>query len=176
MKNTIIFDADEVVVKREMYFSQRLAGDFNIPEEKVMDFFRNEYRECATGKTDLKKVLEKYINVWGWEGSVDDLLKYWFEHEREIDDEMVQEIKSLRARGYTCCLATNNESYRTRYLVNEVGLGNLFDHIFSSAEIGHLKVENDFWRHVENTLETSLTDIIVWDSDEKTSKRFPSSE
>lgn len=171
MKRIIIFDADEVVIKREMYFSQRLARDFDIPEEKIMEFFRKEYKDCAVGKADLKKVLKKYIDDWGWKGSVDDLLKYWFEGEREIDKEMAHEIKSLRAKGYICCLATNNEIYRTKYLVDEVGLGNLFDHIFSSSEVGHLKSENEFWKYVEKKLESNLDDIIVWDSDEKNIKK-----
>lgn len=171
MKKIVIFDADEVVIKREMYFSQRLARDFDIPEEKIMEFFRNEYKDCAVGKADLKKALKKYMDAWGWKGSVDDLLRYWLESEREIDEEMANEIKSLRAKGYICCLATNNEYYRTRYLTEEAGLENLFDHIFSSAEIGYLKAENGFWKYVENKLETDLTDIIVWDSDEKNIKK-----
>ena len=173
MKHIVIFDADEVVIKREMYFSQRLARDFNIPEEKIMKFFRNEYKECAVGKADLKETLEKYLEKWGWKGTTDDLLKYWFENEREVDEEMAREIKSLRVKGHVCCLATNNEYYRTKYLADEVGLGQLFDRIFSSAEIGHLKSENEFWKYVEKKLERNLDDIVVWTAIKKMLIRHP---
>lgn len=168
MKKIIIFDADGVVIKREMYFSQRLARDFDIPEEKIMQFFRNEYKDCAVGKADLKKVLKKYINDWGWKGSVDDLLKYWLESEQELDEEMVGEIKSLKERGCICCLATNNEGYRTKYLVETVGLKNLFDYIFSSSEIGHLKSQDNFWEYVQEKLGLKdMDNVAVWDNDEK---------
>jgi putative hydrolase of the HAD superfamily len=168
MEKVIIFDADEVVVKREMYFSQRLAMDFNIPEEQIMQFFRNEFKDCAVGKVNLKEALEKYLPMWSWEGSVDDLLKYWFKNERELDEELVNEIKSLRAKGCICCLATNNEAYRTKYLAEEVGLGNYFDHIFSSSKIGCLKSENGFWKYVWDKLGVKdKENIVVWDSDEK---------
>ena len=52
-------------------------------------------------------------------------------------------------------------------MADEVGLGQLFDRIFSSAEIGHLKSENEFWKYVEKKLERNLDDIVVWDSDKK---------
>jgi putative hydrolase of the HAD superfamily len=168
MKNIIIFDADEVVIKREIYFSQRLARDFGISEEDIMQFFRNEFKDCAVGKADLKEELGKYTKTWGWESSIDDLLKYWFESERELDEEMVNEIKSLRAKGYICCLATNNEAYRTKYLAETVGLKNLFDYIFSSSEIGHLKSEDNFWKYIWDKLGVKdKENIVVWESDGK---------
>ena len=168
MKNIIIFDADGVIIKREMYFSQRLARDFDIPEEQIMQFFRNEYKDCAVGKADLKEALEKYIWTWGWKGSVGDLLKYWFESEQELDEEMENEVKSLRAKGYICCLATNNEAYRTKHLVETVGFKNLFDYIFSSSEIGHLKSQDNFWKYVQKKLGLKdMENIIVWDNDGK---------
>lgn len=98
MKRIFIFDADEVVLKREMYFSRRLARDFEIPEEEIMKFFKKEYKDCAIGKSDLRNVLKKYIENWGWSGSVQDLMKYWFENEREINGAVVNEIKNLRRK------------------------------------------------------------------------------
>jgi putative hydrolase of the HAD superfamily len=169
MKKIVIFDADGVVVKREMYFSQRLARDFGIPEEDIMQFFQNEFRDCAVGKADLKKALEKYKEIWGWKKSVEDLMEYWFEGEIDLNEELVNGIKNLRKRGYICCLATNNEIYRTKYLEEKVGLKNLFDFIFSSAESGYLKSQDYFWKYVQEKL--GLKDgenIIVWDNDGET--------
>ncbi len=168
MKKIFIFDADEVVLKREMYFSQRLARDFGIPEEEIMKFFRKEYKDCAVGKADLKDVLKEYVEVWEWNGSIEDLMEYWLENEREINEAVVDEIRNLRKRGYVCCLATNNEKYRTRYLLEEVGLKDLFDHFFSSSEVGYLKSEDEFWKFVREKIGTDEQGgIVVWDSDEK---------
>jgi putative hydrolase of the HAD superfamily len=172
MKRIFIFDADEVVLKREMYFSRRLARDFEIPEEEIMKFFKKEYKDCAIGKSDLRNVLKKYIENWGWSGSVQDLMKYWFENEREINGAVVNEIKNLRRKGYTCCLATNNEIYRTQYLLNEVGLKDLFDYVFSSSEVGFLKSAGEFWKFVQERIGVNDPgNIVVWDSDRKNIKK-----
>ncbi len=168
MGKIIVFDADEVVVKRKVYFNFRLERDYGIPVEKTAPFFQNEYKSCAVGKADLKEELEKHIDAWGWKGTVEELLEFWFESERELDEELIKEIKSLRAKGHVCCLATNNEIYRTKYLIQDVGLGGYFDYVFSSAEIGHLKSENEFWKYVMQKMNISKPDkITVWDSDQK---------
>jgi putative hydrolase of the HAD superfamily len=168
MKKIFIFDADEVILNREMYFSQRLARDFGISEDEIMKFFKNEYQDCAVGKADLKKELEKYIKIWEWKGSVEDLMKYWFENERDINNTVESEIKKLRGEGFFCCLATNNEKYRTQYLLEEVGLKDLFDYVFSSSEIGFLKSQDNFWRHVQEKLGINdLGEIMFWDSDKR---------
>jgi len=168
MNKVIIFDADGVVLEREMYFSQRLARDLGISEEKIMLFFRNEFKDCAVGKVDLKEALEKYVSLWGWNGSIDDLLKYWFENEQKFNEGMAHEIKSLRENSYICCLATNNEAYRTKYLADVVGFKNLFDHIFSSSEIGYLKTEDNFWEYIQRKMGLkNMEDVVVWESDGK---------
>jgi len=172
MNKIFIFDADEVVLRRELYFSQRLAMDFGIPEDEIMKFFKNEYKDCAVGKSDLKEILERYVKIWGWRSTVDDLMKYWFENERGINEKVVAEIKNLKKIGYTCCLATNNEKFRTQYLLNEVGLKDLFDHIFSSYEIGFLKSENEFWEFVQDKIGADNPNmIIVCDNDEHNIKK-----
>ncbi|MFA5926200.1 MAG: HAD family hydrolase [Parcubacteria group bacterium] len=171
MKNIIIFDADGVVVKREIYFNSRLERDYGIPAEETAPFFKNEYKLCAVGKADLEEELEKHIDAWGWKGTMDELIKYWFESERELDEEIVQEIKSLQELGYMCCLATNNEAYRTKYLVQEVGLGKVFDKTFSSSQLGYLKSQKRFWEELSERLEgVKRNEVLVWDNDEENIK------
>lgn len=168
MIKAIIFDTDGMIIHREMYFSERFSKEFNIPLEKILPFFKNEFKLCLIGQADLKKELQKYLPLWGWKGSTDELLDYWFSHEADIDEALIEDIKQLRARGFKCYLDTNNDQYRTQYLLVNLNLKNVFDGVFSSAFIGSAKPEAEFWQAIYAQLQPlPKQEILVWDDDEK---------
>lgn len=168
MIKTVIFDTDGMVIRRQMYFSQRFSNEFRVPAEKITPFFKNEFRLCLAGKADLKEELVKYLEQWNWYKSLDNLLTYWFEHERDIDEKIIESVKTLRNKGIHCYLDTNNEKYRVRYILENLGLGNFFDGVFSSAELGYLKAEQEFWATIYKKLgKPDKTEVLVWDDDEK---------
>ncbi len=176
MIQTVIFDTDGMVVHREMYFSQRFSKEFGVPAEKILPFFENEFQLCLVGKADLKEELENYVGRWGWQKPVDELLKYWFEHENTVDERMLESVTSLRAKGIRCYLDTNNEHYRVRYLVDTLGLKNFFDAVFSSAQLGYMKPQQEFWRSIHELIGgPDKGEVLVWDDDEenvKSAKHF----
>jgi putative hydrolase of the HAD superfamily len=168
MIKTIIFDADGMVVHREMYFSQRFSKEFGVPMEKVLPFFKNEFQLCLVGKADLKQEISKYRGQWNWRKSVDDLLLFWFVNESGLDKKMLETIKALRDKGISCYLGTNNEKYWLQYLFDNLGLRNFFDGLFSSAELGFLKRQPEFWSAVHERLgKPDKSEVLVWDDDEE---------
>jgi putative hydrolase of the HAD superfamily len=168
MIKIIIFDTDGMVVHREMYFSQCFSQEFGVPIEKVLPFFKNEFQLCLVGKADLKQELIKYLDQWGWQKSVEDLLAYWFGHESGVDEKVLKSISTLRNKGLQCYLNTNNEKYRTQYLFEKLGLKNLFDGVFSSAKLGYLKPQPEFWSAIHGHLgKPDKSAVLVWDDDEK---------
>jgi len=163
---TVIFDADGMVVHREMYFSQRFSREFGVPMEKVLPFFRNEFQLCLVGKADLKQELNKYLNKWNWQESVDDLLLFWFEHESNVDKKMLESVMALRNGGMLCYLETNNEKYRVKYIFENLNLKDFFDGVFSSAELGFLKPQQEFWSAIYDRLgKPDKSGVFVWDDD-----------
>ena len=157
-----------MVIHREMYFSQRLSQEFGVPMEMVLPFFKNEFKLCLVGKADLKQELGKYLDGWNWKKSVDDLLLFWFEHESNLDKEMLGNITDLRNNGIRCYLDTNNEKYRVRYLLDNLGLKNFFDGVFSSAEIGFLKPQPEFWSAIHERIgKPDKSEVLVWDDDKE---------
>src|SRR5688500_6890642 len=116
MSKILLFDMDGVVVKKTKVFRVRISEKLNIPLEKVLEFFKNEFQESLVGKADLKVVLEKYIHEWGWNDTVESLLKFWFEGESEVDDQLLAKISNYRKGGGKGYLASNNEKYRIDYL------------------------------------------------------------
>lgn len=168
MINIVLFDIDGVVVKRDIYFSKHYSSDFGVPWDDVMVFFNNEFKMCLVGKADLKIEVAKYLPKWGWEGSVEEFLEYWFKSESEMDENLLRNVKRLRENGVKCFLATNNEKYRTEYLWNDLDLKSRFDGIFSSVEIGHKKGELEYWQKVDQKLgKPEKGRVLLWDNDEK---------
>jgi putative hydrolase of the HAD superfamily len=70
-------------------------------------------------------------------------------------------------KGHRCYLATNNEKHRTEYLIRDRGLGQWFDGVFSSADIGAKKPEGDYFDAILRKIPEHKEDIIFWDDDAK---------
>ena len=168
MIKLILFDGDGVVIKkREKFFSERLAEKQSLPLERILPFFKNEYKECAVGKADLKEVLPKYFEAWGWKGTVDELLKFWFEAEKEIDESVIAEIENHRRNEIKIGLVSDNEKYRGEYLLKEVGLAKYFDFVFLSCEMGMNKSDPQFFQKILEITGFAPDEIEYWDDEQE---------
>lgn len=163
----LILDADGMIVHGER-FSKRLANDFGISTETTTPFFTNEFQLCLIGKADLRQELVKHIKNWGWRDSLDALFNFWFnESHTRIETQFIPLIDQLRVKGISVYLATNNEKYRTNYLVEERGLGKWFDGVFSSAHLGSKKPEADFFQRMTTEIGVDKERVVFWDDDIK---------
>ena len=174
MKNktkAIIFDLDGMIVHGER-FSKRLATTFDISTDVTNHFFKEPFQLCLIGKADLKEELTKCIPAWNWQRSVDDLLDVWFSPEHNtIHGEFESALSLLHSKGVTCCLATNNEKYRTENLIVERKIGKWFDKVFSSAYLGVKKPDHSFFEEVMKKLVPfKKEEVIFWDDDDENIK------
>lgn len=143
----ILFDADGITITSER-FSTRMERDHGTPWEAMKPFFDGPFALCKIGKADLKTELEKVIPQWKWEGSVEELMDYWFKIGLTVNTEIVDLVENLREKGVKCYLATNQTTYRADYLANDFGLGKIFNGLYISAKIGHMKDEPIFFEKV----------------------------
>jgi putative hydrolase of the HAD superfamily len=143
MIKAVVFDADGVLINAEL-FSLQLEREYGIPTERVLPFFTGIFQQCLIGKAELKTAIKPHLNEWGWKGSVDELLEFWFRSEHKIDEEMIDAVKSLKDK-VPVFMATNQEQCRVNYMTNEMGFGEVFTKIYSSAGIGHLKANPKFF-------------------------------
>lgn len=169
MIKLVLFDVDGVVIKsRGKFFSQRLAEKQGLPIEEVMPFFTGDYKLCATGLADLKEVLPRYFETWKWQGTVEDLMNFWFEGEKDTDPEVINIVETLRSKNILCGLASDNEKYRIEYLMKEVELENHFNvHNFFSAGVGFKKSNPEFFNKILEATSFKPEEIQYWDDDQK---------
>ncbi len=157
-----------MIIEREMRFSKRFSDEFNVPFEKILPFFQNEFQSCLIGKADLKTELQKHLKEWNWNKSTDELLKYWFGHEGNINKKMLSSVENLRKSGIKCFLNTQNEKYLVEYVFEKIGLKKYFDGIFFTCEIGYLKSQQEYWETIYKKLGSpDKKSILCWDDEEK---------
>ncbi|MGM0629424.1 MAG: HAD-IA family hydrolase [Patescibacteria group bacterium] len=99
------------------------------------------------------ELVKSWLSKWKWKGATDEFLEYWFKEEGRVDERVVSTIRELKEKDIKCCLATNQEKYRTHYMKDKMGFAELFDHVFSSADIGHKKPDKEFYKSVLNEIE-----------------------
>lgn len=168
MGKEILLDADGVVIRpRDQYFSQKFSREYNIPLEEVLPFFKGDYKKAAVGEVDIKDVLPPYLEKWGYGGTIDQFLQYWFEGERDLDQKLLEVVKRLREEGNRVHLASDNETHRAKYLMEEVGLNDLFDSAFFSSNLGVTKSDPAFFQKIAETLGVPVTELYYWDDDPK---------
>ena len=167
MIKVIIFDADEVLILGKRRFSATLADKHGISLEKTLPFFTGIFQECLVGNADLKKVVVPYLDKWGWDKGVEMLLDYWFSLESKTDKELIKYIKELRKKGIECILATNNEKHRFEYMMNKMGLKNVFNKTYASAHLGHKKPEQEFFTKIYRELKNIKKNEVLFVDDSK---------
>jgi putative hydrolase of the HAD superfamily len=154
----MLFDVDGVLL------NGRLEKDYGISEEIVQPFFLGPFPAALSGEADLKEIISPYLKQWGWQGNVDEFLDYWFQAEHIIDEALVEYIQRLRAQGIKCYLATNQERYRTTYILEKIGFKDFFDGIFVSNELGVRKPDVSFFaKAYEVLLPVEKEAVLFWD-------------
>ncbi len=161
-KQVILFDADGVVIRTETFGThyQKTQG---LSQKDMLPFYKGIFQDCLTGRADLKEVIVPWLDRWKWEGDVDSFLRQWFQHEHKIDGQVVDLIQELRKNAISCYLATNQEKYRTQYMREEMGFDQIFDGVFSSAELGHKKPQAEFFENISQKLGVEKDQILFID-------------
>ncbi len=146
-----LFDADGVLTLPEEVFSVIYARSRGLDIEPFDEFFKKEWDNFVTGKSDLKDHIRENPDLWQWDGMPEELLTYWFKSEDIRNDEMIESVSSIRAKGTPCYLATEQEKYRGSYM-RDIMFKDLFDGYFITADIGLKKSNPAFFEHIVKEL------------------------
>lgn len=161
------FVCEGVLVVGEPW-GKKLAQEHGITQEMRAPFFREAFQPCLVGKADLKEALTPYLAQWGWQQSAEAFLDYWFRQEQTVDEKLLQTTQQLRQNGVKCYLATQQERYRTDYILHEMGFTNLFDGMFSSVDVGYMKHDPAFFETILHALDGyQAEEVLFWDDTPK---------
>ncbi|HSX36236.1 MAG TPA: HAD-IA family hydrolase [Patescibacteria group bacterium] len=166
MISLIIMDADGVLINGDK-FSDALHRDYDVDLAKEKEFFTTKFQECLVGQADLKEAIGPYLASFGWKGTADELLEYWFKTEHGINEDLMGYIRKLRASGVPVVLATNQEKYRTQYMLEHMGFDGAFDKIYSSAHVGLKKPDTAFYTHIVDDMHASKGQTLLWEDDQR---------
>jgi len=76
-----------------------------------------------------------------------------------LADGAAETLRALRERGYRLAVLSNNDS-RLRAILRDLGVTDLFEHLFISSEIGHEKPAQEIFREAERVLGTAPADML----------------
>ncbi|MEO8513143.1 MAG: HAD family hydrolase [Ignavibacteria bacterium] len=151
MLKVILFDIDGVIIRPPQYYSSFLEEHGYRDAAKIL----NEYYadgpniKCLEGLADPLNSIKPFLDRIGWKQTPREYFKQQFEYESGyVDHEIIQKITLLRSKGAVCLTATDQDSLRSKYLLDNLGFRNLFDDNFISCDIGFRKKDSEFWDYV----------------------------
>lgn len=163
----VLMDVDGVIVPgRGPRFARYLNHHYGITKTMTQSFFAGPFQACLVGEADLVSELPPFLQLWGWTKGVDAFRQEWFQSEHIVDEAVLAMMANLRRSGIGVYLATNQEAYRTRYLLKEMGLHSRVDGVFASALVGHLKPARAYFDCVLNTIKDDPESVLLWDDSE----------
>jgi putative hydrolase of the HAD superfamily len=149
----VLFDADGVIQRpaphRRSLWAQLLRGLDADVDAFVQDAFSAE-RDCLSGDRDFIHDFGSLLIRWNASGVLADALKAWTAI--EVDHGVLEIIKLLRASGYGCYLASNQEPYRAQYMSETLGYRAAFDAEFYSCRLGFAKPDKAYFQAILRAL------------------------
>ena len=162
----VIFDADGVLTE-PWGFARHLRDKYGYSQEQLRNFFYGPFQEAMAGNGDIREMLPPFLERWQWPGTLDEFIDAWMREDDQLDEQVLAVVDDVKASGVACCLATNQEQTRARYMRREMGFAQRFNHLFFSCEIGHAKPHPSFFQHVTESLGLVPAAILFFDDAEK---------
>jgi len=131
----VAFDLDGVLIPSGPSFDYFLI-EHKITPAHFREFFRGSYDLAMLGKVDLLEILPPVLELWKWNGTVEDFVNVWFASCAEADPAAVEIVRALRVRGVTCYAASNQDNRRAKFLDSLEWVHTLFDRRFYSCHLG----------------------------------------
>ena len=120
-----------------------------------------EEHSALRGEESLRSCVSRLIEQLGLPVTADQVLPVWDRY--ELDADALSVLASVRAAGYPCYLATNQQDYRRDRMRSVSGYDALVDGSFYSCEMGVAKPDPEFFRHIVTALARSPHSLLFLD-------------
>jgi len=176
MTRAIMIDVDGVMVHshfhpdpaRRRHWDEHMLIDMGVEPAVFKTLFTGGFDAAITGRTSLVETLDAFLPTIGYTGSTLDFIGYWLERDAEINLQLLDGLRRLRASGdVRLYLATNQEHLRANHLWNVLGLRHVFDDIFYSARLGVAKPAPDYFARIDARLGRQAIAPLIFDDSPK---------
>lgn len=158
--SVLMLDVDGVLVRNESdTFVRNVALDATLATARSR-VTAEQWLALGTGRADLVEVLAAAMQDRDLAGR---LVEYGMASETHIDPVVLADVQRLRAKGMRVYLATNQESRRAAYLMDDLGLAGRVDGILHSAALGARKPDSAFFAAATRAANAALQDIVFID-------------
>jgi putative hydrolase of the HAD superfamily len=165
---TIVFDADGVLQESTEPFIDLLRKQLGVPEaeaDALIERIFEAERPCMLGQADFPTELRRVLREAGRESSYERAVVSW--RSIQVDQASLELVLALRRGGFACYLASNQHSYRARYMAHDLGYDRYFDRTFFSCEFGCLKPEQRYFERLVEEIGRAPAEILFIDDGPK---------
>jgi len=161
MIRAVLFDADGVIQSSPSFVA--MVADF-VPAARRVAFAKAIFdaeQPCLTGDADFGERLSGVLAEWQLDSSYDDFVRVF--HDIQIDQSVLRQVASVRGLGVMCCIASNQQSYRAKYMSTVLGYEKCFDREFYSHTLRVAKPDKEYFRNILNELSLSADQVLFID-------------
>jgi putative hydrolase of the HAD superfamily len=148
----LMVDVDGVVVAHPdpKGWSVHLERDLGLSADLLQEaFFVPHFNDIVHGRTNLDGRLKSVLAQIAPHLSSETLIRYWFEQDAYLDQDLLAQLSEFRNRGLKLHLVTVQEHMRADYLWQTLELHKQFDAMHYAADIGWAKPATEFYGAVE---------------------------
>ena len=160
----VLFDADGVVQQQTLILHSVLTDVLGAPRHSVDEMYRDVWEAegpALTGEADFGAALSAVLEKWGMPGRLQDLIDASMSI--HVDCAITRIVRRLRKAGFICCLASNQMTYRARYMSEKLGYADIFDKEFYSCHIGHKKPDPTYFMAILEELGLAPCEVLFID-------------
>lgn len=161
MTRAVLFDVDGVLVhgyharpEKQVRWDRTMQADLGVDPARFKAEFIDDIfiKKVIVGQMSLLEALDRTLPRLGYRGPSMAFAGYWLSHDSNVNQPLLDVVARLKAAGTPLYVATNQEHMRAQWLWQQLKFGELFDDMFHSARIGHMKPARPYFDWIDNRL------------------------
>ena len=175
MTRAVLFDVDGVLVhgyhakpEKQVRWDRTMQTDLGVDPVRFKAEFIDDIfiKKVIVGQMSLLEALDRTLPRLGYRGPSMAFAGYWLSHDSNVNQPLLDIVARLKAAGTPLYVATNQEHMRAQWLWQQLKFGELFDDMFHSARIGHMKPARPYFDWIDNRLGRRDTPPLFFDDRE----------
>lgn len=164
----IIFDVDGVLISSkdeqgEYIWHKNIQAKLGIDAKCLSSIYSGNWSLVMKGMLNMQQHVANVFSECSIDLPIDSFIDYWLKNDLKINESIVTLIRQLKT--HKRYLGTNQDFLRAAVIWNKFGQD--FDGFFPSCQLGAIKPEVNFFKHIENALNLASHEIAFID-DSKT--------